>query len=132
MWDMINGYLNQCIPALIVLALILVIVVCIRLVVLLNNVNKTVTKLDGTVDMVNDYLTELKVPVRVVTNVSMSIEALRAASEDTVRRMSESVTEQLQKLSDWIKNFWDSIAQMKKETVNVVDVETQPEVEGDL
>ena len=133
MWDMINGYLNQCIPALIVLALVFVIILCIRLIVLLKNLNKTVKKLDGTVDMVNDYLTELKVPVRVLVNVSMSVEALRAASEDTVRRMSESITEQLQALSDWIKKFWESLSQFKKQTTNVVDVDDQPELdEGDL
>lgn len=129
MWDMINGYLNQSIPALIVIALILVIILLVRLLVLLGNVNKTVTKLDGTVDMVNDYLTELKVPVRVLVNVSMSVEALRAASEDTVRKMSESISEQLQKLSEWITNFWNSLSQLKKENV----VEIDPVVdEGDL
>ena len=132
--DTINQYLNQCIPVLTVLVLILVIVLCIRLIVLLGNVNKTVTKLDGTVDMVNDYLTELKVPVRVLVNVSMSVEALRAASEDTVRRMSESISEQMRALTEWIKKFWDSLSQLKKETADVEVVTITPEVQdkGDL
>ena len=114
--------------------LILIIILCIRLIVLLGNVNKTVTKVDGTVDMVNDYLTELKVPVRVLVNVSMSVEALRAASEDTARRMSESISEHLQQLSDWIKKFWDSLSQIKKDATNVEVVTITPDTqdEGDL
>ena len=132
--DIVNAYLNQCIPAFCVIVLVLVIILCIRLIILLKNVNKTVTKLDGTVDMVNDYLTEMKVPVRVLVNVSMSVEALRAASEDTVRRMSESISEQLHALTDWIKNFWDSISQLKKEAnaVETVVVSNESIDKGDL
>lgn len=136
MLENINEILNQCIPALTVIVLVLLIIVCIRFIILLVDINKITKKLNGTVDIVNDYLTEMKVPVRVLVNVSMSIEALRAASEDTVRRLADSVSEQLRVLTEWLKNFWDSISQIKKETSNEVDTVTisQPEEinKGDL
>ena len=64
----------------------------------------------------------------------MSVEALRAASEDTARRMSESISEHLQQLSDWIKKFWDSLSQIKKDATNVEVVTITPDKqdEGDL
>ncbi|MDD6467771.1 MAG: hypothetical protein PUF50_06280 [Erysipelotrichaceae bacterium] len=123
MLETVNEVLNQCLPILTTIVFVLLILVFIRLLIVLNHVDQMTKKLNGTVDIINDYLTEMKVPVRVLVNVSMSIEALRAASEDTIRRFADSLSESFKALSDFFKKLWESVSQIKKETEPSNEVE---------
>lgn len=123
MLETVNEVLNQCLPILTTVVLVLLVILLIRLLVVVNQVNQMTKKLNGTVDIINDYLTEMKVPVRVLVNVSMSMEALRAASEDTIRKFADSLSESFRALSDFFHKLWESVSQIKKETKTSDEVE---------
>ena len=102
------------IPILTVIVLILLIVLLVRVIILVGKVSVTTDKVNGTLDIINDYLNELKLPVRVLVNISMSIEALRAASEETIRNLVDRISSSYKTLKEFIIGLWNAI--MKKET----------------
>jgi hypothetical protein len=114
---------SQWVSILTVIVLILLIVLLIRAIILVGKVSKTTDKVNGTLDIVNDYLNELKLPVRVLVNISMSIEALRAASEETIRNLVDRISVSYKTLKEFLISLWNSI--LKKET----DEEESEEIE---
>ena len=105
---------SQWVSILTVIVLILLIILIVRVIILVGKISLTTDKVNGTLDIVNDYLNELKLPVRVLVNISMSIEALRAASEETIRNLVDKVATSYKTLKEFLISLWNSI--LKKET----------------
>ncbi len=110
----VNG--QAIIQILLIILLVLAIWLVIRLIILLGHFNKVGQKLNNSMDMVNDYLGELKLPIRALVNVSMSIEALRAASEAQLKLFFDKISENLTKIMEMLKQIWHSITDIKKES----------------
>jgi len=56
-------------------------------------------------------------PVRAIVNVSMSVEALRAASESSMRGFFDSITATCNKIIDQLKKIIEAITKKKEEQV---------------
>ena len=105
----VSQYANMFVPILLLIVLILVVALLINCIKLVSGFRKTTDKVNGTLDIVNDYLGELKLPLRVLSNVSMSIEALRAASEETIRNLFDKLQENYQYIKQFLSELWNGV-----------------------
>ncbi len=125
-WMEANG--QTVIQCLLIVLLVVVILFVIRLIALLGKFVKMGTKLNNSMDIVNDYLDDMKMPVRALVNVSMSLEALRAASETSLRSFFDSITATCNKIIEQLKKIIDTINKKKEtEEVTVRAEESLPE-----
>lgn len=111
----ISGYAEQMVSILLVIVLILIIILLIRLIIMIGSLKQTMQKVNTSLDIANDYLGELKVPVRALVNVSMSIEALRAATEATIHKFYDRMSENVRMVAEFFRQLWDNLSQIKKE-----------------
>jgi len=133
----VSQYANMVVPILLVIVLILLVALLINCIKLVSGFRKTTDKVNGTIDIVNDYLGELKLPLRVLNNVSMSIEALRAASEETIRSLFDKLQENYQYIKQFLTELWNSVfkkdnADDKSDEIEIVDVTKNEDKEEHL
>ena len=114
-WMQENG--QSLIQLLLIILLIVGFLLIIRIISLLGKFIRMGDKLNNSLDIVNDYLDDMKMPVRAIVNVSMSVEALRAASESSMRGFFDSITATCNKIIDQLKKIIEAITKKKEEQV---------------
>jgi len=106
-WMDANG--GAIVKLLLIVLLIVLIMIAVRLFVIFGNLKKTTLIANDSLDIVKDYVGEMKMPVRAIVNTSMSIEALRAASESQIKSFFDTVTKNFDTLVNAIKELWLSV-----------------------
>ena len=110
-----------------IIVLILIVIMLIRIIMILGKLTNTGTKLNNSLDIVNDYLDDMKTPVRALVNVSMSVEALRSATEASTRNMFDSITNNFNKIIEQLKKIWQAImSQSAKSDEGLTVVKVEP------
>ena len=113
--ETVNQYCGYAVNILLVVVLLVLIFVLLKVLGILSDVKKMMPKVDSTLDIVNDYLDEFKIPVRAIVNVSMSVEALRAATEMTIKNFADKMSENMRIVAEFLRQFWDNLAKAQKE-----------------
>ncbi|MCF0111800.1 MAG: hypothetical protein HUJ58_07855 [Erysipelotrichaceae bacterium] len=113
--ETVNQYCGYAVNILLVVVLLVLIFVLLKVLGILSDVKKMMPKVDSTLDIVNDYLDEFKIPVRAIVNVSMSVEALRAATEMTIKNFADKMSENMRIVAEFLRQFWDNLSKAQKE-----------------
>lgn len=137
-----EAYGQTVLRLLLIILLVFLIWLAVRLIFLVRKFSRTADKLNNDLDIAGDYLDDLKTPVRALVNVSMSVEALRQATEAQVRQLYDTISDSFGKIIEAIKTLIEQVrTKMKKddgsseegggEEVRVVKVKPAQEEEAE-
>jgi len=114
--------LNQLSALSVLLLPILGVVVLIFLVLILNNFLKmmkqlsgTVTKVDSTIQTVEDRLNDLKGPLHTINRISGSVDLVQDATENAVKTFIVAVSSNFDLIKDWVTTLLDKRKTKKQE-----------------
>lgn len=124
-------------PILGAIALCLLIVLLVKMVGILKNMNITVTGVNTAVDTTNGYLKELDTTVKSVNNMAMSVEAVRATTERAVKKTAKKWSKQYDQVKSAVTDVLEKSFAPKEEKpvkdpkniVRVASVEKPEEIE---
>jgi predicted PurR-regulated permease PerM len=101
---------------------ILGVVVLIFLVLILNQILKmikqllgTVTKVDSTIQTVEDRLNDLKGPLHTINRISGSVDMVQDATENAIKSFAVAVSSNYDLIKDWVTAFFDKRKNKKQE-----------------
>ncbi len=100
-------------PILGVVVLIFLILLLRQTLNILKQVSGTVTKVDSTIQTVENSLLELKGPLHTLNRISGSVDLVQDATENAIKTLIVAVTSNFDLIKDWITAFLD-----KKKTKN--------------
>ncbi|MHC1736061.1 MAG: hypothetical protein AB9921_10380 [Erysipelotrichaceae bacterium] len=100
-------------PILGVVVLIFLILLLRQTLNILKQVSGTVTKVDSTIQTVENSLIELKGPLHTLNRISGSVDLVQDATENAIKTLIVAVTSNFDLIKDWITAFLD-----KKKTKN--------------
>ena len=114
-------------PILGAIALCLLIVLLVKMVGILKNMNITVNGVNTAVDTTNGYLKELDTTVKSVNNMAMSVEAVRATTERAVKKTAKKWSKQYDQVKSAVtevleKSFSTPKEEKEKDPKNIVRV----------
>ncbi len=94
---------------------ILGVVVLIFIVLILNNFLKmmkqlsgTVTKVDSTIQTVEDRLNDLKGPLHTINRISGSVDLVQDATENAVKSLVGTVVTNFDLIKDWVTGYFEN------------------------
>ena len=90
--NVLKDFSNQIIPILGAVCLICLIVFLIKLIKLLGNVEITVTKTNGTIDLVDESIEKIQAPLDTVVKLSDTIDKAHGATLDATKEVKDFVT----------------------------------------
>jgi predicted PurR-regulated permease PerM len=106
--------LNQLSALSVLLLPILGVVVLIFLILILNHflkmmkqISGTVTKVDSTIQTVEDRLNDLKGPLHTINRISGSVDLVQDATENAVKSFIVAVSSNFDLIKDWITSYFD-------------------------
>ncbi|HAM63625.1 MAG: hypothetical protein A2Y20_00470 [Firmicutes bacterium GWF2_51_9] len=100
-------------PILGVVVLIFLILLLRQTLNILKQVSGTVTKVDSTIQTVENSLIELKGPLHTLNRISGSVDLVQDATENAIKTLIVAVSSNFDLIKDWITAFLD-----KKKTKN--------------
>lgn len=100
-------------PILGVVVLIFLILLLRQTLNILKQVSGTVTKVDSTIQTVENSLLELKGPLHTLNRISGSVDLVQDATENAIKTLIVAVSSNFDLIKDWITAFLD-----KKKTKN--------------
>ena len=100
-------------PILGVVVLVFLILLLLQTLNILKQVSGTVTKVDSTIQTVENSLIELKGPLHTLNRISGSVDLVQDATENAIKAFIVAVTSNFDLIKDWITAFLD-----KKKTKN--------------
>lgn len=100
-------------PILGVVVLVFLILLLRQTLNILKQVSGTVTKVDSTIQTVENSLLELKGPLHTLNRISGSVDLVQDATENAIKTLIVAVTSNFDLIKDWITAFLD-----KKKTKN--------------
>jgi len=114
--------LNQLSALSVLLLPILGVVVLIFLILILNHFLKmmkqlsgTVTKVDSTIQTVEDRLNDLKGPLHTINRISGSVDLVQDATENAVKMFIVAVSSNFDLIKDWVTTLLDKRKTKKQE-----------------
>jgi predicted PurR-regulated permease PerM len=100
-------------PILGVVVLVFLILLLRQTLNILKQVSGTVTKVDSTIQTVENSLIELKGPLHTLNRISGSVDLVQDATENAIKTLIVAVSSNFDLIKDWITAFLD-----KKKTKN--------------
>ena len=100
--NVLKDFSNQIIPILGAVCLICLIVFLIKLIKLLGNVEITVTKTNGTIDLVDESIEKIQAPLDTVVKLSDTIDKAHGATLDATKEVKDFVTKTTTDVKDKI------------------------------
>lgn len=100
-------------PILGVVVLVFLILLLRQTLNILKQVSGTVTKVDSTIQTVENSLLELKGPLHTLNRISGSVDLVQDATENAIKTLIVAVSSNFDLIKDWITAFLD-----KKKTKN--------------
>jgi predicted PurR-regulated permease PerM len=114
--------LNQLSALSVLLLPILGVVVLIFLILILNHFLKvikqlsgTVTKVDSTIQTVEDRLNDLQGPLRTINRISGSVDLVQDATENAIKTFIIGVSSNFDVIKDWVTTIFDKRKNKKQE-----------------
>lgn len=98
MEQVISIITNYITPILIVALLIVLIIFVIKLIKVTSSLDKTVVRTQKTVDLTNESLEKVQVPLETAVNVSRTIDDLHSSTVKTVKKVKNTVNDNLDEI----------------------------------
>lgn len=94
-------------PILGVVVLIFLILILYHILKMTKQISGTVTKVDSTLQTVEDRLNDLKGPLHTINRISGSVDLVQDATENAVKTFVVAVSSNIDLIKDWVTTFFD-------------------------
>lgn len=105
--NQLSAFSVQLLPILGVVVLIFIVLILNHLLKMIKQLSGTVTKVDSTLQTVEDRLNDLKGPLHTINRISGSVDLVQDATENAIKSFIVGVSSNYDLIKDWATSYFD-------------------------
>ena len=105
--NQLSAFSVQMLPILGVVVLIFIVLILNHLLKMIKQLSGTVTKVDSTLQTVEDRLNDLKGPLHTINRISGSVDLVQDATENAIKSFIVGVSSNYDLIKDWATSYFD-------------------------